>query len=606
MAIQELSEHLCNQIAAGEVIERPASVIKELVENALDAQSTSIEVRFKEAGLSQIEVIDNGQGIAKEELELAFHRHATSKIKSSRDLFRIHTLGFRGEALASIAAVADVHLQSYQRGAEEGGAIHLTGGVVQTWTAAAKRPGTKVTVEQLFYNTPARLKNLSTLATERAHIVAVMQDFALAHPKVAFHLIEWQKGKQKTIFQTNGSGDWAALIAQLYNRALAKQSMLIHAENNEFQLQGILSLPSETRSSKQHLTCVVNGRVIQNYPLLQGIIAGYGTSLMTHRYPIGVLCLEVDPQLLDVNVHPTKREIRFSKEEQAAHFIKETLAERLQQQEQIPNLAGEYRTATEEKALVQAMEKISAAQEESVVTPTIYKEEPSYFVKQEVSKKVQEAPTLPPTSATASPALPSVAEEETLRLPQMEYFGQLHGTYLFAQGVDGLYIIDQHAAQERIKYEYNRQAILTKEQEMQILALPLQFSFTEAESIILTERLALLDNIGLHLEAFGQNVWLLREYPRWMSTEEAKIRDIIEEVIHKKALSLQELREDTAIRMSCKASVKANHHLSSEEARLLITQLNACTDPYHCPHGRPVIVHLSSYEIERLFKRIQD
>ena len=619
MAIQELTEQLCNQIAAGEVIERPSSVIKELVENAIDAKSTQIEVQFQQAGLAFMTVIDNGEGIPASEVELAFHRHATSKIKDETDLFRIKTLGFRGEALPSIASVAKVTLQSTERGVTEGKEIVIEGGKVLEEKSAAARPGTKVTVENLFFNTPARLKHLKSERTEKSHILQLMHQFAFAHPEIQFRLVEcFGDGKQKVLFRTAGNGKWDQIMGAIYGPAMMRQGFEIHAENYEFTMDCFLTLPSETRADKRNLVFVLNGRVVTNPALLRGVLAGYGKTLMIQRYPLGVLRIQTDPQLLDVNVHPTKKEVRFSKEERCAEFVEEKIARFLRQQEQIPTLSGEYRNQQAIQEAAKAIEeewalpddihpKEERVEEAPVFSTPSWKEE-TLPLESDVEDDTEEVKEVNNESVKEAP-VSSIKEKEevVLSLPKMEYFGQLHGTYLFAQGEDGLYIIDQHAAQERIKYEYYRKAIVNWGQEKQQLMIPHMFTCSLAESYQLEERREILESVGLSLEPFGEGKWILREIPQWMQKEEANfIDELIFSVINGKDWTVEKLREDTAIMMSCKGSIKANYALSEAEARLLIEQLNECEEPYHCPHGRPVMVHLRPYDIERLFKRIQD
>lgn len=611
--IQELSEQLANQIAAGEVIERPASVVKELVENAIDAHSTKITVQLKEAGINAIRVIDNGDGIENDDVALAFKRHATSKIQSRRDLFRVQTLGFRGEALPSIASVSRLTLMTATKDAKAGRKIYLEGGVIKEETAFSLRQGTDIIVENLFYNTPARLKYMKSLRTELSRIGDMMNRLALSHPEIAFQL----DNDGNIVMKTIGNGDLKQTIAQIYRMEVAKKMVPIKGESLDFKISGYVSLPEETRARRQYISLILNGRYIHNYELVNAIIEGYGSKLMVGRFPIAVIQIELDPLLVDVNVHPTKQEVRLSKEDELKQLIKEAIAKALGAERLIPDALDHWKKkekttavqqsfdfTTDDKASVSLTptEQISLDEEVDVIAAALDHQEKAYEVPTDIDRFAGETIQEEPRNEMDEPVV-----NDKPRFPQLEYFGQMHGTYLFAQGEDGLYIIDQHAAQERIKYEYYRVAIGNVGSEQQQLMVPLTFDFPIDESLKITEGRAELEAVGIFLEPFGQQTFILHSHPTWMVDDiEQTVRDLLEIFLHKGQIDLAKFREETAIMMSCKRSIKANHHLDDRQARQLLYDLSQCENPFNCPHGRPVVIHFSPTDIEKMFKRIQD
>lgn len=606
MAIEELSEQLANQIAAGEVIERPSSVVKELVENAIDAHSHRIEIFVEEAGTKSITVIDDGDGIARDEVILAFRRHATSKIKSARDLFHIKTLGFRGEALPSIASVAKVNIQTATREADSGYHVTIEGSHVTHEGPAPARPGTKIEVTDLFYNTPARLKYMKSLKTELSAITQVIQTMALSHPDIQFRFV--RDGKEA--FQTLGTGNVKQVLGNIYQPKVMAQLFDFEHEDDDFHLYGVFSRPELTRSNPHHMTIILNGRAIRNYALRRAIIEGYGSKLMTGFYPIGVLYIEMDPILVDVNVHPTKQEVRLSKEETLSHLITASIQEALSTERLVPKVTPkqEQKPVAEQLDLSlneahsykdtsyteQIGSTLLSSEQLNHVTPTMNEEAPSYTPPVEETWVIEEAGE-------------QDQEVKEKAFPALEYFGQMHGTYLFSQNEEGLFIIDQHAAQERIKYEHYRVTIGEVKGKNQLLALPIVFNFTPAEAMKIEEKLPLLASLDIELEPFGDNSYVMRSYPIWMTEDvEKTTQEIIDRILNDEKLTVAKFREETAIMMSCKGSIKANHYLSDAEARQLIHDLSQCQNPYNCPHGRPVMIEMTNYELERLFKRIQD
>ncbi|EXJ22334.1 DNA mismatch repair protein MutL [Alkalibacterium sp. AK22] len=634
--IQIMSPTLANQIAAGEVIERPASVVKELVENAIDANSGRIEIFVEEAGLKSIHVIDDGDGIPKEEVPKAFERHATSKLLSNEDLFRIRTLGFRGEALPSIASVSEVTVETAQKNLP-GRRLVLKGGELIEDRAASSRKGTRIAVEALFYNTPARLKYVKTLKTELSHITDGINRFALAHPDISFKLVS----DGSTLIKTVGNRDQIQAIAGVYGVGTAKKMKAIRGESFDFELSGFVSLPEVTRASNTYITLILNGRVIKNYALTKAIVEGYGSTLMVGRYPVAVISIQVDPLLLDVNVHPTKQQVRISSEKELGQLLKDTIRKRLHEETRIPSA---YENVIEKpKKRQKADEKpqqttIFSQQPSSSDSPFLKNQGSSDSVEAKHSKdfashsaeegeKDQFQHNTQPNQyesnfsklledrkdvsfETVNPASEQKVNEGDFEsgFPDLDYIGQMHGTYLFAQNEKGLYIIDQHAAQERIKYEYFKEAITRQGTDLQELLVPVVLDYPLDEAVTIRDNQSKLEEASVFLEEFGQNSFLVRQHPNWIKAEEVEetIREMIAFFLRETSLSVGKFREETAIMMSCKGSIKANHYLSRQESEQLLHDLKQADNPYNCPHGRPVLVSFSTKDMEKMFKRIQD
>ena len=638
--IHQLSATLSNQIAAGEVIERPASVVKELVENSIDAQATQIDVKVSAAGLQTIHVSDNGIGIDPDDVATAFLRHATSKILTTRDLFNVHSLGFRGEALASIAAVADVTLTT-ATDAGIGAKIHVKGGQVESQTTAAHRRGTDVEVSDLFFNTPARLKYMKSQQTELGKIVDIVSRLALANPKIAFTVSH----DGNMMVRTAGQGDLRQTLAGIYGLPVARSMVDFQAEDLDFKVSGLTSLPETTRMSRNYLSLVVNGRYIKNFQLTKAVIAGYGSKLMVGRYPMGVISIQMDAALVDVNVHPTKAEVRLSKEDQLSHLLSEAIRARLAKENLIPdamdNLPKRERYDLDQLELT--LNKISpkttavpnqgaevrenadtntvntptsqpAAQAEAAVDLTIndLDDRPIFDEPQRLAAWDQRYQTL---DANVAPALVEDTaasdlkrSEPTERFPDLTYLAQVHGTYLLAESGDGLYILDQHAAQERVNYEFYRQAIGEVSNDQQHLLVPIVLDYSAADAINIRTHRDVLEAVGLYLEDFGQNSFVVEHHPTWFKAgqEEDTIKEMVDWVLRDGKISVAAFREKTAIMMSCKRAIKANHHLDDQQARALLQKLPQCENPFNCPHGRPVLVHFSNTDLEKMFKRIQD
>lgn len=636
--IRELPEQLTNQIAAGEVIERPSSVVKELVENAIDAKSSQIDIWVEEAGLKKIKVSDNGQGIHPDEVALAFERHATSKIYSREDLFRIHTLGFRGEALPSIASVSKVTVETATEHLP-GKLLKIEGGKIIENKTFGSPKGTAITVESLFFNTPARLKYIRSLQTELSNITDIINRISLSHPEIAFRLYH----DNNQLLRTSGNGDLKQAIAGVYGTKVARKMIEVQAEQLDFRVSGLVTMPEITRASRNYLTIILNGRYIRNFLLQNAIVDGFGSRLMVGRFPIAVINIETDPLLLDVNVHPSKKEVRISKEKELVALIISAIQEGLKDKTFIPSgfenvdfkrqpIEVEAKHEQTHIRFENPIEPTEAAFQ-SVLKQTDYKDEEVVqedFTVEEANQAIdhtenesidwiepkrENQPKFEPTfvhenhnEKSLKTAERTLNEEPVRHFPELYYFGQMHGTYLFAQNETGLYIVDQHAAQERIKYEYYKEEIAKVSRDLQSLLVPITIDLALDDYLRVKENQEKLEDMGIFLEPFGKQTFLLDRHPTWFKAgqEEAILDDIISMVLEDGHLSVKKLREATAIMMSCKRSIKANHHLNDYEARILLADLSKTNNPYNCPHGRPVLIHFTNNDMEKMFKRIQD
>ncbi|WP_144483392.1 DNA mismatch repair endonuclease MutL [Bacillus pumilus] len=629
--IIQLSDDLSNKIAAGEVVERPASVVKELMENAIDASSTVVEIDVEEAGLSSIRMIDNGVGIDAEDCKLAFQRHATSKIKDENDLFRVRTLGFRGEALPSIASVSHLEMKT---STGEGAGTHLVlqGGKIISEKKTSGRRGTEIVVTNLFYNTPARLKYMKTVHTELGNISDVVNRIALAHPEVSIRL----RHQGKVLLQTNGNGDVRHVLAAIYGTAVAKKMVPLHVQSLDFEVKGYISLPEVTRASRNYMSSVVNGRYVKHFPLVKAVHEGYHTLLPIGRHPITFIEMKMDPILVDVNVHPSKLEVRLSKEQELHELIKQGIKDVFQKQQLIPSASVPKKAPmpaikNEQQSLTFDAKRGNTNETE---TPPTYESEPLESVVYEINQMDTYGTPVQEMTGASTPVFnenvsservfveesaASLEYEESVlgeddtetiseneRVPVMYPIGQMHGTYILAQNERGLYIIDQHAAQERIKYEYYREKVGEIEQEVQEMLVPLTFHYSKNDMLIIEEHKEILTKVGVFLEPFGSGSYIVRSHPQWFPKgEEAElIEEIIEQVLDEKRVDIKKLREEAAIMMSCKGSIKANRHLRNDEIKALLDELRQTKDPFTCPHGRPIIIHHSTYEMEKMFKRV--
>ena len=641
--IKELETSLANKIAAGEVVERPSSVVKELLENAIDAQATEINIEVEQSGVSSIRVVDNGTGIAQEDLGLVFHRHATSKIVADDDLFHIRTLGFRGEALASISSVAKVTLKTCTDN-ENGHEIYAEDGKIIHQKPAKAKKGTDIQVESLFYNTPARLKYIKSLYTELGKITDIVNRMAMSHPEIRISLVS----DGKKLLSTNGSGRTNEVMAEIYGMKVAKDLVHISGDTSDYHLDGFVAKPEHSRSNKHYISIFINGRYIKNFVLNKAILEGYHTLLTIGRFPICYINIQMDPILVDVNVHPTKLEVRLSKEDQLYDLIVTKIREAFKDKILIPQ-NDLNRTPKKNKVLETfEQQKINFEKQQSQIgetsAPYVHDQKDknhdveshrndldstsstnneSTEVSNELHNHIDDSYLQSQKEVLFDMEQDTSNEYKTLnqqsndikgtvsqtphrRVPYMEIVGQVHGTYIIAQNENGMFMIDQHAAQERIKYEYFREKIGEVTNEVQNLLIPLTFHFSKDEQMIIDQYKDELDKVGVHLEHFGGHDYIVNSYPVWFPKVEAEeiIKDMIELVLKHKSVDVKKIREDAAIMMSCKKSIKANHYLKNNEMADLIDQLREAEDPFTCPHGRPIIINFSNYELEKLFKRV--
>ena len=703
--INILSAELSNKIAAGEVVERPSSVVKELVENSIDAGSTNIKVIIKEFGIQQIRIIDNGSGISNDDLARAFLRHATSKISADYDLFHIETLGFRGEALASISSVSKVVIKSCA-GEAQGKMLVLEGGKVVSEEYYAPIKGTDLSVENLFYNTPARLKYLRNPHTEQANITNIIHKFALSYPNVAFEL----HVDGKITFKTYGDGDVHKILSKIYNMGVARNMIEFSGSNDDYKVFGYISVPEETRASKNYINIFINGRYIKNYGIQNAIIDAYGTLLMVNRYPLCVINIEMDPILLDVNVHPTKQEVRLSKEAELIRLIKEVIAERLSNYTYIPqgmnNVLTKKEKAKIEKInfldeldnkfgnvedesifLAEQREVADDNQDESGFTDNqtelashVVQEDEFLFggdlltnsgeekipmqskenmyvqrnktqriksdlpdlsysshprdnrnkygdkpTKKEIenfmnfSKKEDNASYDEPTEEVVSNVVKDdshfneikdakiVQDDDTKvrTLPDLRVLAQIFKTYILSEADNKLFLIDQHAAAERYNYEKLQREFIERKNYKKQMLIPLMFDFSVEEAAEVRNNLEKFEELGIVFEEFGDNSYVVREFPGWIEEdEEQMIKIIVEKVLRNNNITFNELRNDAIAMASCKMSIKANQVLTDVEMNKVISDLYECKNPFTCPHGRPIITKMEKKDLEKMFKRI--
>ena len=699
--INILSAELSNKIAAGEVVERPSSVVKELVENSIDAGSTNIKVIIKEFGIQQIRIIDNGSGISNDDLARAFLRHATSKISADYDLFHIETLGFRGEALASISSVSKVTIKSCA-GEAQGKMLVLEGGKVVSEEYYAPIKGTDLSVENLFYNTPARLKYLRNPHTEQANITNIIHKFSLSYPNVAFEL----HVDGKITFKTYGDGDVHKILSKIYNMGVARNMIEFSGNNDDYKVFGYISVPEETRASKNYINIFINGRYIKNYGIQNAIIDAYGTLLMINRYPLCVINIEMDPILLDVNVHPTKQEVRLSKEAELIRLIKEVIAERLSNYTYIPQGMNNVLTK-KEKAKIEKINfldeldnKFGDVEDKNIFSegkkepevelsfPDTQEEVASHVIQEDEllfggdlltnsceektpvqskentfnqrSKTQRIKSDLPDLSYSSHPRdnrnkfgdKPTKKEIENFMnfskkednasyddhieevvsnvvkddshfneikdakiiqdddtkvrtLPDLKVLAQIFKTYILSEADNKLFLIDQHAAAERYNYEKLQREFIERKNYKKQMLIPLMFDFSVEEAAEVRNNLEKFEELGIVFEEFGDNSYVVREFPGWIEEdEEQMIKIIVEKVLRNNNITFNELRNDAIAMASCKMSIKANQVLTDVEMNKVISDLYECKNPFTCPHGRPIITKMEKKDLEKMFKRI--
>lgn len=560
--IKQMDEKLANMIAAGEVVERPASIIKELVENSIDAKATTIDIFVKDLGLKEIKVLDNGVGIHKDDLKKAFLRHATSKVFKQEDLMRINTLGFRGEALAAIVSVSKVTLKS-RKNDSDGYYVKFVDSKVIEEGKVSLNEGTEITVNDLFYNTPARLKYLKSEFSERKALIDIFDRLAMSNPNIRFSLTI----DEKLVKETYGNGDYYSLIRQIYGANILKDIKTFDEDFANINVSGYLISPNTTRSNRQDITIFINGRYIKNYQLTQAVIDGYKDYLMTNRYPIAIISILIDPFLLDVNVHPQKLEVKISNESLMKYQLEKIIRATLTNQG--------FKIA----------ENITVIDKEIIKDELYIKESLDFIYNDEVK-----------------PILNEDTEAMVERIPDMEYVGTFASTYLLFQNESGLYLIDQHAAEERVNYEHLYNNLNDDNTYKVSLLLPRELNLTNSDFEFINNNIKLFDNL---LFEFNSNNELI-SHPSYLM--DFNLDDIILTIIslieNDSLVNIKSILDELIKDISCKASVKANHKLSLIEIESLFKRLKNAKNPYTCPHGRPTIIHLTNYQIERMFKRV--
>lgn len=594
--IQIMDEVLANKIAAGEVVEKCMNVVKELVENAIDAKATSIKIELMDSGVKEIKVTDDGIGMDREDAVLAFSRHATSKVKNENDLFHIGSLGFRGEALPSIASVSNVTLNT--NNGVVGTEVEIHGGKLIAVNPSELAKGTSILVRDLFYNTPVRLKYLKSLYTELAYITEYVNKMALSYPEIRFVLTN----NDKVLLKTDGSGRLLKVINDIYGLSVTKKMIEIKNENEDYQISGYISYPELQKSNKNAITLLVNGRVIRNLDIIRYITDSYHTYIPQDRYPIVVMKIDVDPILVDVNVHPTKMDIKFSKIDTLKDLITKTITSKLESLTLIPDAILET-TVDENRTRIS-----------TVYTPDRFQE----FDENKKEEEFQEFEKMTLTFETQEETTPyqknSIEDNNTTivttevkkeRIKKMYPVGLVHGTYIIAENEDGMYIIDQHAANERVNYEYYLREMSNPKPITMDLLVPITLELTSNEYIILKEHFDILDQLGIGYEEFGFQTLLIRSVPVWLtkSNIEVALRKIFDIITVREDFRLDHYLDHMAATVACKASIKANDHIELSSMEVLLERLRSCENPFTCPHGRPTIITYSKYDLEKLFKR---
>ncbi len=576
MPIKILPDEVASQIAAGEVVERPASVVKELVENALDAHATQISITVEKAGQQLIEVADNGSDIPAEELPVALARHSTSKLSTASDLFRITTLGFRGEALASIASVSRFSITTRPEDAEVGARFVVEGGhPVGDPQPVGAPAGTVVRVEDLFYNVPARRKFLKTENTERRQIDDLVSRYSLAYPGVRFQLV--QEGR--TALQTTGSGDGREVLVAMFGADIARQMLAVDTIGEDFQITGFISPTSVTRSNRQGITLFVNGRWVQEIALSTALIQGYHTMLMVGRYPMAVLFISLPPEMVDVNVHPTKAEVRFTDRDEVFRGVQRAVRRALLAHTPVPSVQAQVRWTPPDSP---------RSRPSSGWQPTLPERDPMLHSEQ----------------AEEGEAPPAQAPLPASGVPLLRLIGQVGTAYLVAEGPDGLYLVDQHAAHERILFE-RLMAQRSSEVPSQALLDPVPVELDSSSARLLEDQLDTMKSLGFQIEPFGPNTFQVRSLPALLIGVDpaAAVRVVIEDFEEDEAPLQNEIEAKIVARVCKRAAVKAGQMLSTDEQKALLRDLEACQSPRTCPHGRPTMIHLSIDLLERQFGR---
>ncbi|MBQ8681971.1 MAG: DNA mismatch repair endonuclease MutL [Bacilli bacterium] len=596
--IKVMDELLANKIAAGEVVEKCVSIVKELVENSIDAKATEIKIELKEAGIREIKVIDNGIGMDRDDAILAFQRHATSKLYNVDDLFNISSLGFRGEALPSIASVSEVILKTCQ--SSFGTLIHIKGGHIVEDTTCEARTGTNITVSNLFYNTPARLKHLSSIYSELANISDYVNKMALSYPKVKFRLIN----DEKELLNTDGSGNLLKVIKAIYGLDVTKKMLSVSASNDDYQVNGYISMPEINRASRNYMTTLVNGRVIKNASLNKVINEAYSSFKEDTRYPIVVLNIITDPSLIDVNVHPSKLDIKFSNFDDLKTLIKDMITDKIKEKLLIPKIEAKE-VVTIEKPVKYANLSLNLdrnmIKEKENTYGVSYQEQLTNLVNFNDNTDLEELEIEDIEAKTIENI-----EDANNKLPELYPVGLALGTYIVCENEKGVYLIDQHAAQERINYEKYSYLLSHPSKNTIDTIVPIVIELPMNEFLILKKNISILESLNIKLEEFGQCSFRITSHPTWFPKDNPDkiIRSIFEQIIkEEKNFNLAKFNDHLAATIACKASIKANTRITIEDMESIINQLRLCNNPFNCPHGRPVVIEFTIYELEKMFKR---
>ena len=594
--IKVMDEVLANKIAAGEVVEKTMNVVKELVENSIDAKSSEITIKLIDSGVKEIEVSDNGVGMDREDAVMAFSRHATSKLKNLDDLFYIESLGFRGEALPSIASVSNVCLKTSNR--ETGTLVTLEGGENIKVSSCDLQEGTTITVSDLFYNTPVRLKYLKNLYVELSNIVEYVDKMALSYPDIKFCLIN----NDKVLLRTDGSGDLLKVIYQIYGADVTKKMISISGENDDYYISGFISYPEVTKSNRNGITTLVNGRVIKNNELNKIIIDSYHTYIPKDKFPIVVLNIDVDPILIDINIHPTKMDIKFSKMDTLKELVTDLVTKKLKQLTLIPNAA-----VRDVSSIAEVSKQIKNSNDD-VSYNSVLGDKTSYEeIKLDFEVNAREERYNETKEGEDTEEVEEVPVEKEYHIKKMEPRGIVYSTYIIAENEDGMYIIDQHAAAERINYEKVLAALKEKVVIVDLL-IPIKIELSASEALIVKENFSLLEEYGFKTEEFGINTIIVRSHPSWIMDDVAEecIRKVIDIIITRESFDFDLFVWRMAATMACRMSIKANDYISYDDQMFLLDSLRKCDNPFTCPHGRPTIITYTKYDLEKLFKRSLD
>ncbi len=597
-----MSEDLANKIAAGEVVEKTMNVVKELVENSIDAKSNEIKIELIDSGIKEIIVTDNGIGMDKEDAILAFSRHATSKLKTLEDLFYINSLGFRGEALPSIAAVSNVNLKTSN--GEFGTEVEIDGGTIKEVKSSDLKKGTKIIVKNLFYNTPVRLKYLKSPYTELANIVDYVNKMALSFPNIRFLLVN----NEKILLNTDGKGNLLKVISNIYGIDLAKKMIPIVGENEDYEITGYVSYPECARTTKNNIIILVNGRTIKNSEISKVIIDTYHTYIPESKYPIVILNINVDPVLIDVNIHPTKMDIKFSKIDTLKDLINTTIKNKLESINLIPEIKSNLSIHNYHDDSFQKQNLNANINEDNIDNKQSENNLLEYPLDIDSTYNINDNDININKLSKNQQNMNYLETKNENRIKKMYPVGVVHATYIIAENEDGMFIIDQHAAAERINYEKYLEKLGSNDNTNIELLVPIKLEFSNKDFIILKENMYILLNMGFVIEEFGINTVLIRNHPYWLPNYaiEESIRKIIDIVILTENFDKYKFIEKVAATLACKLSIKANDRITINDMEDLLERLRNTKNPFTCPHGRPTIITYSNYELEKLFKRVMN